>query len=163
MEANSVIKAVCAFYKLTPTALKERSKVAQVVWPRHELIYMLRQNTNLGWVMIGRTVGGRDQSTVKNAIDQVTTRIVSDDDYAAHIDNLQRFVELHLKQADAPAELPLALARRVIGAPAPASEDIDRIGLCLLTAATILGNGELTDAEARRAALVVLGSLSDAA
>lgn len=163
MDAAAILKAVCAFYKLTPKALLERTQVPQIVWPRHELTYLMRQNTNLGWVLIGRAMGGRDQSTVKNAIDQVTARIIADDDYAEHIGNLQRFVQLFVAQIEAPAELPLALARRVIAAPEPSSSDIERIGLCLLTAASILGNGDLTDAEARRAALAVLGSLSDAA
>lgn len=163
MDASAIIKAVCAFHKLTPKALLERTQVPQIVWPRHELTYLLRQNTNLGWVLIGRAVGGRDQSTVKNAIEQVTARIISDEDYANHIGNLQKFVELFVGQLEAPADLPLALARRVIGAPTPDAGDVERIGLCLLTAASILGNGDLTDAEARRAALAVLGSLSDAA
>lgn len=158
---QSIIRAVCAFYKLEPAALLERTKVREIVWPRHELIYMLRTNTRHGWIMIGRLVGGRDQSSVKNSVEQVTARILADNEYADHIGNLSRFVRL--SASTPPQEPALAVARRMIGAEAPQREDAARVGLCLLTAASILGNSDLSDAEARQAALVVLGRLADAA
>jgi len=160
MNEHIVLRAVCAFHKIAPAALLERTKVASIVWLRHELIYLLRTLTNLGWIQIGKFVGGRDQATVKNSVEQVTERILSDAAYGAHIENLSRFVQ---QSAEASPEPALALARRMIGTDALAREDAERAGMCLLTAASILGNSDLSDAEARQAALVVLGSLANVA
>jgi hypothetical protein len=157
MDTSFVIKAVCAYYKLTPTALMEQTRVAQIVWPRHELMFMLRQQTNLSLAMIGRAVGGRDQTTVKNSLEKVAARIVADPDYAAHIEALERFIDTYAEAAGQPSGASLALARRVIADPLPERRDVERLGLCLLTAASILSSAELTDAEARMAALQVMG------
>lgn len=161
MNEAMILKAVCAFYRIEPAALLERTKVAAITWPRRELVYMLRTQTNMSWLLVGRAVGGRDQKSVKTAIDQVTSRILADDDYADHVENLTRFVKMHATQA-AP-EPALELARKVLGASDPRPDDVERVGMCLLTTASILGSPELSDAEARVAALTVLGSLSGTA
>lgn len=160
MNEHIVLRAVCTYHRVTPAALLERTKVASIVWLRHELIYLLRSHTNLGWLLIGKFVGGRDQATVKNSVEQVTERILSDQTYAAHVENLSRFVQQFAQASPEPA---LALARRMIGAEGLGREDAERAGMCLLTAASILGNTDLSDAEARQAALVVLGSLANVA
>lgn len=160
MNEHMILRAVCAYHKITPAALLERTKMPSIAWLRHELIWMLRSHTSLSWLLIGKFAGGRDQATVKNSVEQVSGRILSDPEYATHIDNMSRFVTTYGQVSPEPA---LALARRIIGHGVLEREDAERAGMCLLTAASILGSSELTDAEARQAALVVLGSMANAA
>lgn len=161
LEPSHVIEAVCAYHRLTPEDLRGPSKVAAISWPRHELIYCLRSLCVCSLSQIGLTVGGRDGTTVAASLNRVAKRRQEDDDYEAHMAQLEKFV-LGFRKAAAPVPS-LAVARRMLGAGAePDAKDVQSCGLALLTVASVLASKELTDAEARRAALTIIGEVDHA-
>ncbi|RWR26821.1 hypothetical protein D2T29_19785 [Sinirhodobacter populi] len=156
MDPSRVIEAVCAFHEIAYVDLTGPGKTPQICWPRHELIRLLNTKTTCSIMAIGRLVGGRDSSTVRASLNQVQRRVTEDLAYAEHFWRLERFVASY--EIRPSAVTALTRARRLIGKGAnDAPADAEACGIALLTAATILGSPELSDAEARRAALLALG------
>lgn len=103
-----------------------------VVRVRHELMWLMRDLTYLSLVDIGRWIGGRDATTVQNGIDQITDRIAADPEYRREM-LFQRTNILRLARSGMTPELRQTAARGV------------------------LADATLADAEARKAALQLLG------
>lgn len=156
MPAETIIAAVCAFHNVQHADLSGPSRIPQVVWPRHEAVYLLRQMSGASFVVIGSLLGGRDGKTIQNSIHQVTRRAAADKDYAEHLKRLMRHAEEF--EARSSVLLPLARARRLLSAGCQISaSDIEACGFALLSAASILASPDLTDAEARTAVLQLIG------
>jgi hypothetical protein len=111
--------------------IASRCTARPVVRVRHELMWLLRDLTYLSLLDIGKLMGDRDPTTVQNGIDQVSDRIAADPDYRremlAHRGALLRRAE------QLPPELRLTAVRG------------------------ILADASLTDADARSAALQLMG------
>lgn len=111
--------------------IQSRTMARPVVRLRHELMWLLRDLTHLSLESIGQVIGGRDATTVRHGIDQIADRIASDDGYRREM-RFQR----------------LALLKAAGGMP-PA--------LRMTAARGVLADRGLTDADARLAALQLLG------
>ena len=155
MDANAICAAVCAFHQTDLALLTSPSRAAPVVWVRHELMYVLHNLAGVTQSSIGALLGGRDHQTVSTGIRRVSKRMTLDGEYARHIVDLIAYVrDCETRPMLVPA---LARARRIVAAKGYEPEDVTQCGLALLSAASVLASAELTDAEARRAALQILG------
>lgn len=108
------------------------SSIAPLARARHELMWLLRDLTYLTLPQIGVCIGGRDPTTVKHGIERVADRIASDD----HFRRDMQFLRTKILQITGAKSLPL--------------------DLCLTAVRSILSNGGLSDAEARRAAVQMI-------
>lgn len=165
LSPEHVTAAVCAFFKVSFAQVASQSQVRETTAVRHELMCMLREFTQLSAQKIGVLVGGRDHKSVLHAIGRVSARAVLDPSYGDHVEQLRRFV---LAYDEAPAgHDALERARRCMSPDSPLDRaEVSALGISLLAAVSILGSRELTDAEARLAALTVLtrtGGRNDAA
>lgn len=52
--------------------------------------YLIRQHTKLGWLLIGRVMGGRTNMTVRNAVEAAVSHIQADENLARRIRKLER-------------------------------------------------------------------------
>lgn len=73
VSAGEVIKAVANHFHVTQTALKGQSRVKHLVTSRHLCMFILKQDSHLPLVEIGRWFSGRDHTSVLHAIRKVTT------------------------------------------------------------------------------------------
>lgn len=112
--------------------IHSRCAIRPVARVRHELMWLLRDLTHLSLAEIGQLVGGRDASTVQHGIDQVSDRIAADADYRREM-LFQRFTILRAEGHGLTPELRLTAVRGV------------------------LADAGLADADARAAALQLLG------
>lgn len=135
MPAVQVINAYCRVTGVTNADLCSQSRAEPIVRRRHELMYLLRQFTTLSLDGIGTILGGRDASTVQEAIHKVADRIAAD---ASLAERLRDMVEM--------------IRAQIFGA-APVSSDIMRTA-----AVGVLRDLSLSDADARQAALTLLSS-----
>ena len=62
--ADAVIEAVCAYYKVSPQALRGQAREKRVTTARHVAMYLLHQDGCQPLAQIGRLFGDRDHSTV---------------------------------------------------------------------------------------------------
>jgi chromosomal replication initiator protein len=69
--ATDVIKAVCNACDISEKDLLGQSRKREVVRPRHIAMYLLREETESSLMEIGRTLGGRDHTTVLNGVERI--------------------------------------------------------------------------------------------
>ena len=131
--ADEVIAAFVALRGTTLETLLSRSSHRTLTRARHELMWLLRDLTHLSLAEIGELLGGRDATTVRHGIDQATDRIAQD---------------------EAAREIMLRLRSCILQ---PKREGLPP-DLCLSAVRSVLADSDLTDAEARTAALQLMGA-----
>ncbi len=65
---DSISKAVCDYFKISPEQLRSKRKTADLVRARQIAMYLCRKHTSCSLKLIGEEFGGRDHSTVIHAI-----------------------------------------------------------------------------------------------
>lgn len=122
-----------------------KGRAPEVQWPRHEAAYVCQQLTSAPYAVIGAVLGGRDATTIKHSLQRVTGRAQADADYRVSLAQM-------LAGIDAAPNTALR-ARAVLQTQARADA---RLSASLLAACSVLSDAQLTDAEARRAALIIM-------
>ena len=98
VSVDIIIRIVAEYFSLTPTDLRNKKKSQNIVHPRHLAMYIVRDLTELSTTDIGQFFGGRDHTTVMNAIDKIEKRILSDPAEDITIQSLKRMIkENHVK------------------------------------------------------------------
>ncbi|MCU0826620.1 MAG: hypothetical protein MUE52_04275 [Tabrizicola sp.] len=140
---SQLIRAYARLLGLSVDDLTGPSKAAVISHHRHRLMYLIRQiDPTASYTLIGRYLGGRDMATVHEAVRKVG--------YGANADRML-------------ADQLVETARQVVQeAHEEASTERQARPWQLLAAIQVLHDGELTDAEARKAALSFLSQLEGA-
>jgi chromosomal replication initiator protein len=93
-----IIRVVSEYFSLTPTDLRSKKKSKSIVHPRHLAMFIIRDLTELSTTDIGQLFGGRDHTTVINAIDKIEKRILTDPSEEGTIQILKGLIkENHVK------------------------------------------------------------------
>lgn len=142
----SIDKVISAYAKVTGLSLSELvgpSQAPAITAYRHELMFLIRRlDPAATFSLIGRFVGGRDMATVHAAVAKVDQRLAREPGYAAELASLSRQI------------VDLAEEQAVTGPQAKPWQ--------LLAACSILRDAQMTDADARKAALGFLQQLEAA-
>ena len=75
---QAVIKAVAEYFNLTPEALCGKCRAREIADARHVAMYLLREDAHQRTTDIGRTLGGRDHSTVIHGLRKVESAMAID-------------------------------------------------------------------------------------
>jgi hypothetical protein len=158
LDPELVIAAYCRMRGVNRTELVEGfSKVRSITVPRHEVMWLLRDLTTLSQTAIGRMMGGRDQATVKAGIDAISDRVGHDTVYRDNLAQVRAYILAFTAPEDLTGEdAGAVIARRVMIDDQPQLTDIRALATALLAIGAILRSEELTDAEARLAALTLI-------
>jgi chromosomal replication initiation ATPase DnaA len=84
-----VIEAVCQHYDISVVEVRSERRHAYVVRPRHVAMYLARHYTKRSTPSIGRSLGGRDHTTVLSGIQKIEKKLLVDERLAADIDNIK--------------------------------------------------------------------------
>ncbi|HEV2127509.1 MAG TPA: chromosomal replication initiator protein DnaA [Thermomicrobiales bacterium] len=87
--AADVLRAVCAEFGMEEKDLLGRARKREIVRPRHVAMYLLREETESSLVEIGRTLGGRDHTTVLHGVEKIEKDLESDPQLRARIIAIQ--------------------------------------------------------------------------
>ena len=82
---EAVIKAVAEYFSLPAEALCGKSRVRDIADARHITMYLLRENAHQRTTDIGRTLGGRDHSTVIHGLRKVESALAIDTQFPRQI------------------------------------------------------------------------------
>lgn len=155
---STIIDGVSAFRGIGRKELLGPRQDRAIAWPRHELVWAMRNLTDLSEAAIGRQIGDRDPTTIRNSLARIIGRRTESDEYRGETDRLLLYVQAHLNAAAGP-ETVLARARRIIVHPGSATpDDAAALALPLLTLGGMLATDQLTDSEARLCARTILNS-----
>ena len=80
--ADVIIEEVCKFYNIEPDILRGQGRSKDISLARQIAIYQIRRMTNLSLKEIGQEFGGRDHSTVLNALNRIDNLVKTDPEKA---------------------------------------------------------------------------------
>ena len=78
LSKEKVIRVVADYYNLTPSQLTGRIRTQQIALARHLAMFLIRELLDLPFKTIGQAFGGKDHSTVINAINKVDSQLKND-------------------------------------------------------------------------------------
>lgn len=82
---REIQQLVAAEYRLPVRVMTSRRTDSEVLWPRFVAIYLASELTANSLAEIGRRFGGRDHSTVRNAVQRVAARRRLDREFDSRI------------------------------------------------------------------------------
>lgn len=86
--ADVIIEEVCKFYNLEPSLLRGQGRSKDISLARQIAMYQIRRMTNLSLKEIGAEFGGRDHSTVLNALNRIEDLVKNDPEKAEIIKDI---------------------------------------------------------------------------
>lgn len=75
---KDIVKTVTSFYNIDERFIYEKTRRKEVVKPRQVLMYILREDFNISYPLIGQKLGGRDHTTVIHSCEKIKVDIKSD-------------------------------------------------------------------------------------
>lgn len=89
MNEQKIINIVADYYNLTPGQITGKMRTGQIALARHISMYLIRQNLDVPLKKIGDMFGGKDHTTVMNAIAHVDKELKTNEQLQKAIDELQ--------------------------------------------------------------------------
>lgn len=87
---STIVNAVCTFYNITEALVKSRTRRQDIARPRQLIMYLADKYLKMSTTMIGRSIGGRDHSTVMHGIAQVKLYLKTNTDFSTEVQQIER-------------------------------------------------------------------------
>ncbi|MFZ2149942.1 MAG: chromosomal replication initiator protein DnaA [Minisyncoccia bacterium] len=78
MAIKDVVKIVSEYYKLEESSVYEKTRKKEIVKARQVVMYLLREDFNVSYPLIGQKLGGKDHTTVIHSCLKIKTDLKSD-------------------------------------------------------------------------------------
>jgi len=78
---DSIIKAVCSNFKITPKDMVVKTRKREVVEARQVACVLIRKHSRLSYAKIGNLLGGLDHATMLYAMKKVDNLLETDKDF----------------------------------------------------------------------------------
>jgi chromosomal replication initiator protein len=72
---KEVVKAIAAYYDINESSIFEKTRKKEVVLPRQIAMYILREDCNISFPLIGEKIGGRDHTTVLHSYEKIKNEL----------------------------------------------------------------------------------------
>ncbi len=86
---KNIVNKVSAFYGIHEDSIYEKTRKKDVVRPRQIIMYILREDFNISYPIIGSKLGGRDHTTVIHSCEKIKREIVVDSDLSKEIQSIR--------------------------------------------------------------------------
>ncbi|TLU87378.1 MAG: chromosomal replication initiator protein DnaA [Chlorobium sp.] len=91
---DTIEKAICSYFLITPNDLKGKSKKKEIAVGRQVAMYLAKQMTDSSLKTIGLHFGGRDHSTVIHAVNTMAKKVESGTDERKKIEEIKKRIEI---------------------------------------------------------------------
>ena len=78
MAIKDVVKIVSEYYKLEESSVYEKTRKKEIVKARQVVMYLLREDFNVSYPLIGQKLGGKDHTTVMHSCLKIKTDLKND-------------------------------------------------------------------------------------
>lgn len=92
LTTDSIIDAVCSFYKLQRADVIGKKKNKDVVEPRQICMYLMTEMLSIPLVTVGQALGGRDHTTVIHARDKIAELIKENSRIETEVKDLKNLI-----------------------------------------------------------------------
>ena len=72
---TDIIKNICAYYQIDEQLLYSKTRRKDIVKPRQVIMYLLRQEYDISYPIIGDKLGGRDHTTVIHSYEKIKAEV----------------------------------------------------------------------------------------
>ena len=90
LSEQKIINVVADYYNLSPSQLTGKIRTGQIALARHIAMYLIRITLDVSLKKIGETFGGKDHTTVMNAIEKVDKGLKTDPSLKEAVEELQK-------------------------------------------------------------------------
>lgn len=92
LTSDSIIEAVCNFYKIQRSDLISKKKNKDIVEPRQICAYLMTELLSIPLVTIGQSLGGRDHTTVIHARDKIAELMKENSRISTEVKDLKNLI-----------------------------------------------------------------------
>ena len=92
LTSDSIIEAVCNFYKIQRSDLISKKKNKDIVEPRQICAYLMTELLSIPLVTIGQALGGRDHTTVIHARDKIVELMKENSRISTEVKDLKNLI-----------------------------------------------------------------------
>jgi chromosomal replication initiator protein len=89
VSVEDIIKTIAHFYNLDESLIYEKTRRKEIVRARQVSMYILREDYNISFPLIGRKMGGRDHTTVIHSCDKIKEEIQTDTELAQEVEQIR--------------------------------------------------------------------------
>jgi chromosomal replication initiator protein len=86
---KDVVKIIAGFYDIPEKDIYEKTRRKEVVRPRQVVMYLLREDFNASYPMIGKNLGGRDHTTVMHSCEKMKKDVMEDDVLRSEVEKIR--------------------------------------------------------------------------
>lgn len=90
LNEERIVDVVADYYNLTPQQIKGKIRTSQISLARHISMYLIRTLLDVPFLKIGQIFGGKDHSTVINAVTKVEKSLKTDPLFVTAISELKK-------------------------------------------------------------------------
>ena len=90
LSEQKIVNVVADYYNLSPSQLTGKIRTGQIALARHIAMYLIRITLDVSLKKIGEIFGGKDHTTVMNAIQKVDKGLKTDMSLKEAVDELQK-------------------------------------------------------------------------
>lgn len=87
---DRIVEAVCDHYQISREEITSKKRVAEIVLPRQVAMYLCRQLLSASLEEIGDGFGGKDHTTVINAVEKIKLKVETDDALRKNVELLRK-------------------------------------------------------------------------
>lgn len=87
---EDIVKVITSYYQVKLVDLQSKSRKSSIMLPRQLCMYFARNITQMGLVEIGHYFGGRDHSTVSNALKKIRKRSQIETEFTQTLSTLEQ-------------------------------------------------------------------------
>lgn len=91
---EDIIKTIAHFYNLDEALIYEKTRRKEIVRARQVAMYLLREDFNISFPLIGRKMGGRDHTTVIHSCDKVKQDVETDTELNQEIEQIRAMLSV---------------------------------------------------------------------
>lgn len=89
LSIKDITKVVADFYSIEENHIYEKTRRKEVVKPRQLVMYILREDCNVSFPLIGQKLGGRDHTTVIHSCEKIKNEIREDPNLLQEINQIR--------------------------------------------------------------------------
>ncbi len=86
---KDIVRVISSFYNIDEKHIYEKTRRKEVVRPRQILMFILREDFNISYPLIGQKLGGRDHTTVIHSCEKVKNDVKTDGTLLQEIEQIR--------------------------------------------------------------------------
>ncbi len=94
VSVDEIIDTIAHFYNLDKELIYEKTRRKEIVRARQVAMFLLREDFNISFPLIGRKMGGRDHTTVIHSCDKIKHEMETDTELAQEIEQIRAMLAM---------------------------------------------------------------------